>query len=109
MQQTLGPWLAGHGYKTCRGQRSFWHRPCGRPNALVGVQLGRTAKAPRLGGKLWLNCWSGAAVTKDLQRGETLPPAAVCSKAQLDDWDRAKRAVLDRVLAQPDLARAGEP
>ena len=108
MSRALDGWLKGRGYRSQRGQGTFWYRPCGREYILLWIQLDKYGYDPHLGGKLWLNYCSGKEVTKTLQRGQTVPPSTVCSPAQLRQWFAAKRAILDKVLQQPDLGLAGD-
>jgi hypothetical protein len=108
MKQTLGPWFKEHGYESARGSQSFWHRPCNGSHILIWVQLDKYHFDSQHGCTLWLNCWSGSAVTKTLQPGDIVLPSEVCSESQLRRWLDAKRAVLDKILAQPDLGVFGE-
>jgi hypothetical protein len=108
MSQALDGWLKEHGYRTQRGQRTFWYRPCGRGNILLWIQLDKYGFDTHLGGQLWLNCCSGSEVTKTLQDGEIVPPSTVCTPAQLRRWLDAKRAILDKILQQPDLGLMGD-
>jgi hypothetical protein len=108
MSQALDGWLKAHGYRSQRGQRAFWYRPRGREHILLWIQLDKYGYDPHLGGKLWLNCSSGQEVTKTFQKGEIVPPSTVCSPAQLREWFAAKRAVLAKILRQPDMGLAGD-
>jgi hypothetical protein len=108
MKQRLDPWFKEHDYQCVRGAKSFWQRPCGGLHILIWVQLDKYHYDSDLGCKLWLNCCSGAAVTKVLQSGENVLPSEICPESQLRRWLDAKRTVLDKILAQPDLGVFGE-
>ena len=108
MGRVLGDWFKEHGYRSKRAWGSFWHRPSGKTNILMWVQLDKYGFDPNLGGKLWLNCCSSLTVSKATQKGEFVPPSTVCSPSQLKEWYVAKRAVLEKVLRQPDLGLAGD-
>jgi hypothetical protein len=108
MSRVLGDWFKEHGYRSKRAWGSFWHRPSGLTNILMWVQLDKYGFDPNLGGKLWLNCCSSLAVSKATQKGEFVPPSTVCTRSQLNQWYAAKRAVMEKVLRQPDLGLAGD-
>jgi hypothetical protein len=103
MSQALDGWLQAHGYRSQRGQRTFWARPCGPQHILLWIQLDKYGYDTHLGGKLWLSCCWNTEVSKALQGGEFVEPSTVCTPAQLDQWLATKRTVLDKILLQPDL------